>query len=81
MIDGQNWKCLGKIKAIVNVNATELAKSHLVVVNAAADTVFLNDTQAKTIVELDLNNLKIKQTIQPNEVPNTFTWLGVAKVS
>ncbi|MCH7290349.1 hypothetical protein [Acinetobacter genomosp. 15BJ] len=65
---------------IANVNSTELAKSHLVV-NAAADTVFLNDTQVKTIVELDLNNLKIKQIIQLNCVANIFTWLDVAKVS
>jgi len=80
VIDSQNWKRLGQIKAIANVNATELAKSRLAV-NAATDTIFINDTQAKTIVELDLNNLKIKQTIQLNDVPNTFTWLGVAKAS
>ncbi|NIE96633.1 hypothetical protein F3J02_09100 [Acinetobacter sp. Tr-809] len=80
VIDSQNWKRLGQIKAIANVNATELAKSRLAV-NAAADTVFINDTQAKTIVELDLSNLKIKQTIQLNDVPTTFTWLGVAKAS
>jgi hypothetical protein len=47
-------------------------------VNATSGTVFLNDTQAKTIIELDLKNLKIKQTIQLNDVPNSFTWLGVA---
>ncbi|MCJ0829175.1 hypothetical protein MN869_12050 [Acinetobacter sp. NIPH1876] len=80
VIDSQNWKRLGQIKAIANVNATELAKSRLAV-NAATDTIFMNDTQAKTIVELDLNNLKIKQTIQLNDVPTAFTWLGVAKTS
>lgn len=80
VLDTQSWQRIGQIKAIQNVNATELAKSRLVV-NAATETVFINDTQAKTIVELDLKNLKIKQTIQLSDVPNTFTWLGVAKVS
>ncbi|MCY6412340.1 hypothetical protein QTA56_09375 [Acinetobacter sp. VNH17] len=78
VVDTQSWQRIGQIKAIQNVNATELAKSRLVV-NAATETVFINDTQAKTIVELDLKNLKIKQTIQLSDVPNTFTWLGVAK--
>ncbi len=78
VVDTQSWQRIGQIKAIQNVNATELAKSRLVV-NAATETVFINDTQAKTIVELDLKNLKIKQTIQLSDVPNTFTWLGIAK--
>lgn len=80
VIDTQTWQRLGQIQAINNVIGTELSKSRLVV-NAASDTIFINDTQAKTIVELDLKNLKIKQTIQLNDVPNTFTWLGVAKAS
>ncbi|MDM1019043.1 hypothetical protein QSV37_01770 [Acinetobacter sp. VNK23] len=78
VVDTQSWQRIGQIQAIQNVNATELAKSRLVV-NAATETVFINDTQAKTIVELDLKNLKIKQTIQLSDVPNTFTWLGIAK--
>lgn len=80
VIDTQNWQRIGQIKAIQNVVSTELAKSRLVV-NAATDTVFINNTQAKTIIELDLKNLNVKQTIQLTDVPNTFTWLGVAKVS
>lgn len=76
VIDSQNWKRLGQIKAIQNLDTTELAKSRLVV-NASAGTIFINDTQAKSIVELDLKNLKIKQTIQLSDVPNTFAWLGV----
>lgn len=80
VIDTQTWQRLGQIQAINNVVGTELSKSRLVV-NAASDTIFINDTQAKAIVELDLKNLKIKQTIQLNDVPNTFTWLGVAKAS
>ncbi|MFW2161091.1 hypothetical protein ACG93T_06860 [Acinetobacter beijerinckii] len=76
VIDSQNWKRLGQIKAIQNLDTTELAKSRLVV-NASAGTIFINDTQAKSIVELDLKNLKIKQTIQLSDVPNTFTWLGI----
>jgi hypothetical protein len=75
VIDSQNWKRLGQIKAIQNLNTTELAKSRLVV-NASAGTILMY-TQAKSIVELDLKNLKIKQTIQLSDVPNTFTWLGV----
>lgn len=80
VIDTQTWQRLGQIQAINNVIGTELAKSRLVV-NAASDTIFINDTQAKTIVELDLKNLKIKRSIQLNDVPNTFTWLGVAKAT
>ncbi len=80
VIDTQTWQRLGQIQAINNVVGTELSKSRLVV-NAASDTVFINNTEAKTIIELDLKNLKIKQTIQLNDVPNTFTWLGVAKTN
>ncbi|MCH7337421.1 hypothetical protein [Acinetobacter sp. NIPH 2699] len=80
VIDTQTWQRLGQIQAINNVDGTELAKSRLVA-NAASDTIFINDTQAKTILELDLKNLKIKQIIQLNDVPNTFTWLGVAKAA
>ncbi|ENW20131.1 hypothetical protein L313_2287 [Acinetobacter haemolyticus CIP 64.3 = MTCC 9819] len=80
VIDTQTWQRLGQIQAINNVVGTELSKSRLVV-NAASDTVFINNTEAKTIIELDLKNLKIKQTIQLNDVPNTFTWLGVAKMN
>ncbi|QER38489.1 hypothetical protein F2A31_01720 [Acinetobacter suaedae] len=78
VIDTQTWQRLGQIQAIQNVIGGELAKSRLVV-NAASDTLFINNTEAKTIIELDLKNLKIKQTIQLNDVPNTFTWLGVVK--
>ena len=77
VIDTQTWQRIGQVKAIATVLNTELSKSRLVV-NATSGTVFLNDTQAKTIIELDLKNLKIKQTIQLNDVPNSFTWLGVA---
>lgn len=80
VIDTQTWQRIGSIQAIENVIGGELAKSRLVV-NAASNTIFINDTEAKTIVELDLKNLKIKQIIQLNDVPNTFTWLGVAKAA
>jgi len=77
LIDTKTWIVKAKLKVIDNVVGSELAKSRLVV-NENAETVFINDTQAKTILEIDLKTAKVKQTIQLTDVPNTFTWVGVA---
>jgi hypothetical protein len=80
VIDTQTWRRVGQIKAINSISNTELSKSRLVV-NGTSGTVFVNDTQARTIVELDLKNQKINKTIQLTDVPNTFTWVGVPQAS
>lgn len=80
VIDTQTWRRVGQIKAINSISNAELSKSRLVV-NGTSGSVFVNDTQARTIVELDLKNLKIKKTIQLTDVPNTFTWVGLPQAS
>ncbi|MCS4299139.1 MULTISPECIES: hypothetical protein [Acinetobacter] len=80
VIDTQTWRRVGHIKVINSISNTELAKSRLVVAGTSG-IVFVNDTHARTIVELDLKDLNIKRTIQLTDVPNTFTWLGVPQVS
>ena len=75
IIDTGNWSVVGKLNVIENPVATELVKSRLVV-NAASESIFINDTNAKKILEIDLKTPKILQSIQLTDVPNTFTWVG-----
>lgn len=80
LIDTATWTVTTKLKVIENVVPEELLKSRLVA-NASTDTIFINDTHAKKILEIDLKALKVKQAIQLTDVPNTFTWVGVVNNS
>lgn len=80
ILDTATWTVKAKIKVIDQVVTEELAKSRLVI-NAQTDTVFINDTAKKTIIEVDIKTAKVKQRIQLTDTPNTFTWVGVAKTT
>lgn len=77
IIDTATWTVKAKLKVIEKVEIDELQKSRLVA-NASTDTVFINDTHAKKIIEIDIKTAKVKQSIQLADVPHSFTWVGVA---
>lgn len=78
IVNTATWVVKAKVKVIESVVTEELAKSRLVI-NSQADTLFINDTVAKKIIEVDIKTAKIKQQIQLTDIPQTFTWLGVPK--
>lgn len=75
IFDAKTWDVKFRIPTL-KIEPQHLAKTKLVM-HGQLDEVFLNDTQNKSIIHIDLKTGVIKQRIELQSIPSQMTWLGI----